>query len=136
MRRVGRVASWADVEADLATGVGTLIVDSRCMGWNDSDVWWMPESISALAAAEGITIPANLTGPPDRDVFDARLNQPVFDRWCQARFFDESVGTAKFVQGTYSLRGVRKSLKRIEKLRSAFPRLEWVETYSDRKSVV
>lgn len=130
LRNAGRISSWAEVESALASGSGTLIVDMPSPGWNDTDVWWMPESISALAASDGIKLPTGTFDSPDRAEINIRTENPVFDRWCQTRFFDTSSGTAKLVQSTRLLRHQRQTFARIRKLNAAFPKLETATSYT------
>ncbi|MCX5691599.1 MAG: hypothetical protein NTV94_17710 [Planctomycetota bacterium] len=128
MRNAGRMSSWDNVEADLATGVGTLIVDRPCVGGNDANVWWTRESLEARALSEGISIPRTALGDSDSIEIQTRLRNPAFDRWCQERFFDVTNGQAVLVQSTHWRRDLDKTLKRVEGLRLAFPGLQTVDT--------
>jgi len=130
MRKARRTSSWADVEADLASGIGTLIVEGPCMGWNDADVWWTCESIAGLAISEGMSLPRSEWGAPDRAELEARMKDPIFDRWCQSRYLDVSRGTARLVQCTHWRSDLHRVRKRIGRLRSVFPRLETVDTHT------
>ncbi len=94
------------------------------MGWNDADVWWIRESVSARAVAEGITIPARPLIGIGQAELDARMKNPAFDLWCQETFFSEYSGSARLVQSTHFHRDHTKTLSRIDKLKSIHPGLE------------
>lgn len=94
------------------------------MGWNDADVWWVCESVSARAIADGITIPARPLIEVDQAELDARMKDPAFDRWCQEKYFSESTGNARLVQSTHFHRDLTKTRQRIDKLKMIRPELE------------
>jgi len=58
------------------------------------------------------------------------MKVPVFDRWCDARYFAVANGTAKLVQCTHWRRDLHKSRKQIDTLKSIHPKLESVYTNS------
>lgn len=94
------------------------------MGWNDADVWWVRESVSAQALADGITIPALSLKEQGQAEFEARMNNPAFDRWCREKYFSESTGSARLVQSTHFHRDLTKTRQRIDKLKMIRPELE------------
>lgn len=56
------------------------------------------------------------------------MEEFAFDRWCQVRYFDAAGGIAKLMQTSHSRRDRDKARSRIQRLKSAFPTLEHVET--------
>lgn len=127
MQRAARITAWADIEAQLASGVGTILVDGPWAGWADTDIWWTPESVTQRAATEGIAQPKSVTDSNPSES-EARMQDLAFDRWCQARYFDAACGVAKLVHTSHSHRGRYQATSRIERLKSAFPTLEYVQT--------
>lgn len=130
MRKAGRACDWADVEAEVASRAGTLIIDTPCPGWSGVDVWWIRESVSKLAQAEGITIPRYTPELIDIEELKARVANPIFDRWCLSRFLDSASGTARLVQITLSRRSAEQVKERVGRLLTRFPTLESVVTQS------
>ncbi len=130
MQKAARTATWADIEADLASGIGTVIVDAPCLGWNDADIWWTRESVTQRAAIEGLTLLNKSSTDSMRDEHDARMKESEFDRWCEVRYFDPARGMAKLVQTSHSRRDRDKLKSRIENLKSTFSTIEYVGTHS------
>jgi len=118
MRRAGRLATWGCIERELGEGVGSFIVDGPSPGWNDTDTWWTRDSVEAAARA------ANVEIPDERTDFRLRMANPAFERWCAARYFDGSTGIARLIQCTHWRRDRRRTLRRIEALKAAHPKLE------------
>lgn len=127
MRASKRTISWAELEAELVRGPGTLLIDMSVIGWNDSDVWWIGESIGAAAMKAGVPISAMPSEPESDEQWEARLKEPVFERWCLRTFIDQPDGKAKLVQSRRSARAGRRALAKAESLRARYPMLEVVQ---------
>jgi len=97
LRSFNRVVSWQEVEAALKSGRGTLLIDNLSLGWNDFDVWWTPECVADAAAAAGVRLPAE-----DYSDFQDRLENPVFERWAVATYFNPLRDHLRLVQSTCS----------------------------------
>ena len=129
MRTADRVATWSDVSAHLAEQPGTLIVDTPCLGWHDTDVWWTGELVAEQLLHAGIPLPLPLESESSSN-FDARMENPLFDRWCRSQFFDPKSGRGKLVQSTLSAIGKGSIQRRVAELQRAHPNLMVVHACS------
>lgn len=85
---VGRFMEWAEVEAKLKVGVGTLIVEHRSPKGPIRE-WWTEDD---LAAAAPVPLPASLKSPPGEGQLQPLVE---FAKSCLARYVDIEMGTAK-----------------------------------------
>jgi hypothetical protein len=128
-----RVSTWPSIESHLARrgskNGGTLILDHPCLGWNDLDVWWIPESVRQAAADDGVSFPEQEQALR-HDEFEARMQNPIVERWCEARYLNEETGRAQLVQCTHWNQQRQRTLQRIAAVKAAHPNLETVDIYT------
>ena len=136
LHRVGRVATWADVEREAAAGPGTIIVSHTSPGWNELDVWWLNESMAAIVEREGLVLATgsrafDVVDPPNAfddagespaaEAYEARVKNRDFDRWCSWRLINRHRGVAKLIECSSGQKPCHNSLARIELFKAAHP---------------
>jgi hypothetical protein len=120
--RKGRACVWSKLERSLPAG-GTLLIDELTLGWNRVNVWWTPDDVRAIAAAEGLS----------PTTFDDAMQDPTGDRltpWCTGRYFSEESGTALLVEQTHSFRDRAPRERRIQAIQARYPRVQRIDLWS------
>jgi hypothetical protein len=140
-RIAGRVTSWEEVEAALRRGSGTILIDSRPVGWS-FDLWWTDDPVLAEASREGVPLPEVDLLPTIFDETQRRLywlvqgveikrtRTGVFDDWCQTRYTSLRSGNARLLATPRTRWGFRLARRRLEQLRKSFPSLECVHVWT------
>lgn len=138
MRRAGRWASWDDIEAWLAQGPGTLIIDWPSLGWRDVHVWWTRESVARTASEHGVfPPPLAVEHVQPGSVSDGpRPCDLAFTAWLIVRYFHRHRGLATLVACTHSARARSALERRISALCAAHPHLETIETRSYEEIII
>jgi hypothetical protein len=88
---VGRFMEWAEVEAKLKAGAGTLIVE-HCSPKGPVREWWTEDD---LVAATPVALPASLNSLPEER--QLQLLQD-YAKACAVRYVDLERGTAKITE--------------------------------------
>jgi hypothetical protein len=131
-------ASWDDIEAWLAQGPGTLIIDWPSLGWRDVHVWWTRESVARTASEHGVfPPPLAVEHVQPGSVSDGpRPCDLAFTAWLIVRYFHRHRGLATLVACTHSARARSALERRISALCAAHPHLETIETRSYEEIII
>lgn len=118
-----RKITWTELSRMVSTNPGSLILESRSIGWNVANIWWTPRNIPSDAAAAGIS-----TEGPDAEKGGSYLVPDAITPFCVTQYLHPEHGDALLIHKHLNPWTGRRLKRLLDDFQAANPRtpVQWI----------